>query len=637
MRASIKGRWATAALSTGALVALAASGVTPASAARLSPVNSSSGSACVPTPGAYGCLPPESGTPASGGIVTIAENPGAGPNYIFPITPASNLSVYDVEQFQQYMWPELWWSPSGDEATIDYALSMGRPPVFSDANKTVTIKINPGWKWSDGTPVTSEDLAFDFWLTLAAVTISPANDGDFTPGLYPDGTTVSTPNPSTLVVHFTRTYNANFDQLEQLGALEALPAQAWSKTSATGKIIPFDNIANAKAIYTYLNAQSKDLSTYGTNPLWQVVDGPFKISSFTPATDANTLVANPAYSGPGKPHIAGIDEVAFTSTSSELDQLMTRNLDVGYLLASDLPQVKALESKGYSVWGYPDLGFQYIAYNFKDPTGDFGKIISQLYVRQAIAHLQDEPALIKSRGVFDGAAGLAYGPAPAVPTTPFTPSNALSNPYPYSIVEAAKLLSSHGWKVVTGGTTTCQRPGTAADECGAGIPKGTPMTWDLIYSNSPAVIGTQDEVLASAAKQVGISIKLISKTFNYITSELSDVSNPTHDKLWAMEDFGGFTDDLYPTTDELFNTTGSFNQGGFSDPAINTAIHNSEYSLSSDAVKTELGLVTAAQPGLFQPNPDLVYAYKDTLSGPPSSFESASDYQYEPNYWYFKK
>ena len=33
-----------------------------------------------------------------------------------------------------------------------------------------------------------------------------------------------------------------------------------------------------------------------------------------------------------------------------------------------------------------------------------------------------------------------------------------------------------------------------------------------------------------------------------------------------MEDFGGFSDDLYPTTNELFNTTGSFNVGGFSNP-----------------------------------------------------------------------
>jgi peptide/nickel transport system substrate-binding protein len=163
------------------------------------------------------------------------------------------------------------------------------------------------------------------------------------------------------------------------------------------------------------------------------------------------------------------------------------------------------------------------------------------------------------------------------------------------------------------------------------------MTWDLIYTGSPTYIGTEDEVLASAARQVGISIKLISKTFNYITSELSYVSNPTHDKLWAMEDFGGFGDQLYPSTDQLFNSEGSFNFGGFSDRAVDASIQASEYSLDDNAVKAQLGLVTAAQPGLFQPNPDLLFAFKGSLSGPPSSFESASQYQYEPNYWYFKR
>jgi peptide/nickel transport system substrate-binding protein len=317
--------------------------------------------------------------------------------------------------------------------------------------------------------------------------------------------------------------------------------------------------------------------------------------------------------------------------------LLTGNLDVGYVDFSDLAQVSSLKSKGYNVWGAPDFGFSYVAYNFKDKTGDFNNIIGQLYIRQALAHLQDEQAIIQSKGVFDGAAGTAYGPAPVIPASPFTPANAAQDPYPFSVSTASHLLSSHGWKVVPNGSTTCADPGTGATECGAGIPAGTPLSWNLIYTNSPAVVGAQDEVLASEAKQVGINITLVSKEFDYIIGNLSDVSSPANDKLWAMEDFGGFTDDLYPTTNELFNTTGSFNQGGFSDPAIDSAIHNSEYSLNANAVKAELGLVTAAQPGLFQPNQDLVFAFKSNISGPVGSFEEASQYQYAPEQWYFLK
>jgi len=96
-----------------------------------------------------------------------------------------------------------------------------------------------------------------------------------------------------------------------------------------------------------------------------VVDGPFKIKSFDPATDGNTLVANPAYTGPVKPRLAGIDDVAFTSTSAEFDQLLTGKLDVGFIDFSDLPQAPSLVSHGYSVFGYPDFGFAYVGYNFK--------------------------------------------------------------------------------------------------------------------------------------------------------------------------------------------------------------------------------------------------------------------------------
>lgn len=182
-------------------------------------------------PGAYGSVPPQTGTPTNGGVVTIAESPGAGPTYIFPIYPAADASVGTNQQFQQYMWRALWWSPKGASPVIDYSQSIAGPPVYSHGNKTVTVHLYPGWKWSDGTPITSQDLAFDYWVLEGAVnkTVggSPANYGDYTPGLYPDNvTSVATPNASTFVINFNKGYNQNFIFLEELGALEPLPAHA---------------------------------------------------------------------------------------------------------------------------------------------------------------------------------------------------------------------------------------------------------------------------------------------------------------------------------------------------------------------------------------------------------------------------
>ena len=75
-----------------------------------------------------------------------------------------------------------------------------------------------------------------------------------------------------------------------------------------------------------------------------------------------------------------------------------------------------------------------MTYNFKDTTGDFNNIIDKLYIRQALAHLENEPGYIKA--FFNGAGGQAFGPVPACPATPFTPANAANNPFPYSTAAA---------------------------------------------------------------------------------------------------------------------------------------------------------------------------------------------------------
>jgi hypothetical protein len=54
-------------------------------------------------------------------------------------------------------------------------------------------------------------------------------------------------------------------------------------------------------------------------------------------------------------------------------------------------------------------------------------------------------------------------------------------------------------------------------------------------------------------------------------------------------------------------------------------------------VKTEAGLVGSLMPGLFQPNPDLIYAISKRLSGPAPDFENLSQYTLTPEYWYFVK
>jgi peptide/nickel transport system substrate-binding protein len=118
--------------------------------------------------------------------------------------------------------------------------------------------------------------------------------------------------------------------------------------------------------------------------------------------------------------------------------------------------VGTVKASGYNVFGYPIFGFNYVVYNFLDKTGHFNSIIAQLYIRQAIAHLEDQAGYIKA--FFGGAGGPAYGPIPALPASPYAPADAVTDPYPFSISAAISVLKSHGWTVRPGGTDAAGPP-----------------------------------------------------------------------------------------------------------------------------------------------------------------------------------
>ncbi|HTW19442.1 MAG TPA: ABC transporter substrate-binding protein [Mycobacteriales bacterium] len=582
------------------------------------------------TAGEYGSLPNQTGTPKPGGTITYGIEAGSQPTYIMPITPGANSSVYNAE-FQYLLWRPLYWTPQGNRPIIDPTLSLASLPVYSNGNKTITINMKQNYKWSDGKPVDAQDVLFFLKELAAAVHENAANFGNYTKGNLPDNiASMSAPSQFQVVLHLTKAYNPNWYTETQLNVISPLPSTVWNVASAGGKHLNFNNPANAKKIYDYLNAQSKKVSTYASNPLWQDVDGPFKLTQFNPTTDANTMVPNATYGGQ-KPVFSTLKAEYFASSTAEFNAMLAGKLNEGEVPSDSLPQVPKLKAEGYNVYGYPDLGFDYIVFNFKDQTDHWANLVGQLYFRQAMAHLENQVAVI--HGAYHGAAAQAYGPVPAVPATAYVPSNAATNPYPYSTSAASQLLSSHGWHVVPNGTTTCQNPGSGPNQCGAGIPKGQKISITIPYTNDPPVAGQETTQLASAAKQVGININPVAKTFNYIIDNYDDPSAPQNDNKWQMENFGGFSMDIYPTTDEIFNTKGSFNEGGYSSPQADQLIKNSEYSSDPNAVQKEAQYLTSNLPAIFTPNEDRIYAWKG-VSGPPDSFADLTQFAFTPEFWF---
>ena len=582
--------------------------------------------------GAFGTVPPPSGTPHVG-TITVAEPPGATPTWIFPVTPSANNSVYTISSFQDEMWRPLYWDVNGVAPMETRAMSLANAPVYSNGDKTITVTLKSNYTWSDGQPLTSKDVLFWIDEVRAAVKEDPANWAGYTPGVgLPDQVVgASTPNATTLVLNLNSGVNPLWMTEDQL-PVQPMPSHAWAKASANGPILDFTKPVNAKKIYDFLATESKSVSTYASNPLWQIVNGPYKLTSFNSTTGAFTMMPNTSYGGPHSAKVPSLRAVPFTSDTAEFDAVKAGSIDIGYMPHTDVPQVSQVKAAGYNVFGYPDFGFSDVAYNFKDTTGDFNHIIAQLYIRQAIAHLQDEEGYLKA--FFHGAGGRAYGPVPSIPLTPYTPADAVTNPYPFSVGAAVSLLKARGWKVVPGGTDTCAREGTAANACGVGIPAGTKLAFNLIYSAEPAIIGEQVTDLASQARKAGFAITLKSDNFNHIIAVYNDSTSPNTINDWPMVDYGGETDGTYPTTFGVFNTTGTGNGGSYSDPQADKLINASVTSGSAGAVKNEASFLTAQQPSLFQPDPDYIAVWKNIVSGQPAAFESLTQYQLNPEQMY---
>jgi peptide/nickel transport system substrate-binding protein len=608
--------------------------------AALAACSSTSSSAPSTSPGgAFGTIPAAATGAQHAGTITWAESPGTAPTWILPLYTSAADAVNDITQFEQLMWRPLYWFSNGVAPSQTPSMSLANPPVWSNGDKTATVTLKSNYKWSNGQPVTSKDVLFWFDEVKAALKEDPANWGPYSPGLgIPDQVaSVTTPSASTVVFTMKKPVNPGWFWDDELSAVVPMPSAVWAKASASGPTLNFTVPANATKIYNFLSAQSKSVNTYASNPLWRTVDGPYTLASFNSSTGAFTMKPNPTYGGPHVKKMSSLQAVPYTSDTAEFNAVKANSIDVGYIPSIDVKQANSVKASGYNVFGYPSYGFTYVTYNFLDKTGHFNSVIAQLYFRQAMAHLEDEQGYIKA--FFGGAGGAAYGPVPAFPKGPYTPTNALTNPYPFSVATAVSILKSHGWTVTPGGTDTCTKPGSGAGECGAGIPAGTKLAFNLIYTTSPAIIGEMVTDLASQAAKAGIKITLQGSNFNYIITNYDNPvpSGKPYINKWAMEDFGGFSDSTYPTTLGIFNGPGAENEGSYDNPTADKLITASVTSGNPNAVKAEASFLTANQPGLFQPNPDLIWVWKKSLSGAPASFGNLTQYYLTPEFWYWTK
>ncbi len=556
--------------------------------------------------------------------VTYAESAEAPPTYIFPFENLHFFTITNVNQFQLLMYRPLYWFGQGTTPNLDPPLSLADEPVYSNDSKTVTLTLK-NYKWSNGEPVTSTDILF--WMNMLHA--EKINWAAYVPGgtSMPDNIrSITIDSPTQLTFQLTGSFNTYWYTYNQLSQITPLPL-AWDKTSNSGtpgsggcSSATFGtNDAACAAVYTYLSKQAgydpdnpkaanNALASYATNPLWQVVDGPWHLQSFDTSGNV-TMVPNSHYSGPVKPTIKKFIMVPFTSDSAEFNALVAGKVDVGFLPFQDITQGTANAHKAgpnnprlsdYTLDPLYGWSINFFPYNFES-TGNHGvagKLFNQLYFRQAFQALIDQPLYIKK--IYHGYGIPTYGPVPVYPSNSFASSEEKTNPYPYDPARAKALLSDHGWRVVPNGTSTCERPGNAPNECGAGIAAGAKLSLALQYvGGTQSIVNLMNAEKASWA-QAGVQVALSSASFDTVTGNASPCPRGCS---WQMENWGEgwlFAPDYYPTGEEIFSTGAGSNSGSYSNP-INDALTDATNTQSVNLNEYE-NYLSEQLPVVYQPN-----------------------------------
>lgn len=344
--------------------------------------------------------PPADG-PVDGGTITISSfSDIVSLNPIFTNDTASG----DVIQFVFAKLYDL--NREGNVTAEPWSLAAEAPQVSEDG-KTYTVKIKDTAKWSDGQPVTADDVIFTFDTVRNPETGAPG---------------IST-----------------LDKVDKIEKVDDKTVKITLKQiyapfqySLVSEIVPAHVLKDVPVKELQAHA-------YGKDPAKTVTSGPWKWTAWKQG-ESHTLDANPDYWGEVKPHISQIVYKIYADQNTEVQALLKG--DVDHISAIPVTQVEAVKKNNdIAIIEKPGAQYEYLNFNFdpKNFPGNFGLFEGQK-TRQAIAHAINRQGMVDN--ILKGVGALMN--APFLPDTWADPKEAAVN-YDYNVEKAKQLLAEDGW------------------------------------------------------------------------------------------------------------------------------------------------------------------------------------------------
>lgn len=543
---------------------------------------------------------PHTSSTTHGGTAVIALPPQTSPNWWFPVISSADYGDSNFQMNVMMYVPLIHISKTDG---INYKRSLAESVTSNATGTKFVVHLNPKWHWSNGSPVTSQDVVFT-WDILKATSsnlkgASWAYGGAGSGGVPTRWTSVTATGKDTVTVTLNTPSNPNWFIHNGLAQIVPVPKAVWDKYP--------------KNIVSELNFIRSVADSPGS-PVFRVVDGPYQFQSM----QANTFwsfVPNPKYNG----HRSTLTKVIYqyeTSPQSEYLGLKQGTINVGYLPTSDWSARSQL-SQDVLTTPYA-FGFTFLQPNYNaSAPGGLGPVFQQLYVRQAMEMGIDQPAIIST--FFHGQGVQEADTIPSEPKTVFN-DPAIKPVYGFNPAAGKTLLEKHGWHEVNGVMTK----------------QGVKLSFTLLYiSGTQSAANTVQLIKEDWAKE-GIQVNLQSGPFDQVLTTAQQ-SDPTH---WNMAFWGTpswtYEPDYYPTGGSFYLTGAGANQGGYSSSTMDSLIKASYLPGTPSQITTRLDayLNYAAKnlPVLWLPYTPSFNEHAKNLHGVVKTYNPITTFYY-PNYW----
>lgn len=536
------------------------------------------------------------------GTAAIALPVDASPNWFFPVESATTFSIYN-SQVSFWMYRPLLYITSKD--SIDLSRSIASKVLSNRTGTQYTITLGNKYKWSNGHPVTAQDVVFSWNIIKAASSgassIPWTYGGAGIGGVPGEWSSVKAAGPKKVVVTLTRPVNENWFEHNGLGQIVPVPKSVWDKYGS-----------NWPKELSYI----KGLANSPQAPQYKVVDGPYKFSDMQP-NNYWAFVANPTYGG----HRSSLKKIVYqyeTSSAAEFLALKSGTITAGYLPNSDWSSQKSL-SKDKLYVQYP-FGFNYLVPNLNTKAmGGLGPTFNKLYVREALQMGMNQHGII---GLNHGYGVVEDTTVPSQPHTIFYDAK-LAKPLVRFNPQAGKhLLESHGWHEIKGVMTR----------------HGIRLAFPVIYSSGSSLLTNEMQILKQDWAKEGIAITLDPQQFNTVIST-GTAQTPSK---WDMMNWGGgwtYEPDYYPSGGGLLATGSASNSGSYSSSTMNHLI-KATYNpgTTTQNLKALFAYEAYARktiPDLWLPWLPTFNEYSTQISGFQKSSNPVTDL-ISPNYWTIK-